>query len=187
VEAVSVWPTTALPLIAGSAVFTGAVATGAAATRAVWPDTAVAEPPAFVAVTATRSVNPASPLATAYDAAVAPLMAAHDAPELSQRRHWYAYELTPPLQLPVLALSVWPTTALPLIVGSAVFAGEVPVATTPVWADVADVEPATFVAVTTTRIVAPASADCSAYELAVAPLMLTQFAPAESQRRHWYP
>ena len=43
---------------------------------------------------------------------------------------------------------------------------------------------AVFVAVTTTRSVAPASADCSAYELAVAPLMLAQFAPAESQRRH---
>jgi hypothetical protein len=57
---------------------------------AVWLDTAVVDPPAFVALTATRSVNPTSPLATAYDAAVAPLMLAHAPPALSQRRHWYA-------------------------------------------------------------------------------------------------
>jgi hypothetical protein len=53
-------------------------------------DTAVADPPAFVAVTATRRVKPTSPLATAYDDAVAPLRFAHDAPALSHRRHWYA-------------------------------------------------------------------------------------------------
>jgi hypothetical protein len=87
VEAARVWPTTALPLIAGSAVFAGGVATGAAATKAVWLDTAVVDPPAFVAVTATRSVNPTSPLATAYDAAVAPLRFEQAAPALSQRRH----------------------------------------------------------------------------------------------------
>jgi hypothetical protein len=89
VDAVSVWPTTALPLIAGSAVFAGAVPTGAAATRAVWLDAAVVDPPAFVAVTATRRVKPTSPLCTAYDDD-APLTFAHDAPALSQRRHWYA-------------------------------------------------------------------------------------------------
>src|SRR5438034_10378841 len=61
-----------------------------------------------------------------------------------------------------------------------------PPPTTAVWADVADVEPAEFVAVTTTRIVEPTSAETSAYVVAVAPPMSAQLAPPESQRRHWY-
>ena len=58
--------------------------------------------------------------------------------------------------------------------------------TTPVWAESADAEPATFEAVTRTRTVWPWSAVTSVYELAVAVLMLAQLAPAVSQRRHWY-
>jgi hypothetical protein len=47
-----------------------------------------AEPPAFDAVTVTRSVEPTSLLVNAYAEAVAPLIAAQLAPPLSQRRHW---------------------------------------------------------------------------------------------------
>ena len=50
----SVWPTTALPLIVGSAVFAGGA--GAAATVAVGLEVATDEPPLLEAVTLTRSV-----------------------------------------------------------------------------------------------------------------------------------
>jgi len=55
-----------------------------------------------------------------------------------------------------------------------------------VWFDVAGVEPPAFVAVTFTRIVDPTSAAWSVYVELVAPPMSPQFAPAESQRCHWY-
>ena len=49
----------------------------------------------------------------------------------------------------------------------------------------AAVAPAAFVAVTTTRTVAPTSAAVSAYVALVAPAMSVQVAPVASQRRHW--
>ncbi len=49
----SCWPSVGVPLIAGSAVFAG---TGADATAAVCVEVAAVEPPAFVAVTTTRTV-----------------------------------------------------------------------------------------------------------------------------------
>jgi hypothetical protein len=69
------------------------------------------------------------------------------------------------VQVPVEALSVLPSVALPLIVGGAVFAGGVgggggtigPL-TVPVRADVAEAEPAALRAVTETRRVEPTSA-----------------------------
>jgi hypothetical protein len=123
VEAVSVWPTTALPLIAGNAVFAGGATTGAGATAAVALEVATDDPALFDAVTATRSAEPTSPTAGTYEELTAPARDAQLLPEPSQRSHWYAYELTPPLQLPVLALSFWPTTAEPLTVGRAVDVG----------------------------------------------------------------
>jgi hypothetical protein len=123
VEAARVCPTTALPVIAGSAVFAGGVAAGAGATTEVAFDVAADDPTLFDAVTVTRSLEPTSPATGAYEAFTAPARDEQLLPALSQRSHWYAYELTPPLQLPVLALSVWPTTALPLIVGGAVGVG----------------------------------------------------------------
>jgi hypothetical protein len=65
------------------------------------------------------------------------------------------------VQVPVEALSVLPSVALPLIVGGAVFTGGGggggPL-TVPVRADVADAEPAALRAVTETRTVEPTSA-----------------------------
>jgi hypothetical protein len=61
VEVFIVWPACAVPLSCGSAVFDGAVVVvGAAATAAVAAEVALVEPPEFVAVTATRIVDPAS-------------------------------------------------------------------------------------------------------------------------------
>lgn len=47
-------------------------------------------------------------------------MGAQVFPDESQRSHWYAYDLTGPLQLPSLAVSVFPTTGDPLIAGGEV-------------------------------------------------------------------
>jgi hypothetical protein len=44
-------------------------------------------------------------------------------PDESQRSHWYAYELTGPLQLPLVADNVFPTTGDPLTAGEEVDAG----------------------------------------------------------------
>src|SRR5438105_12691658 len=57
--------------------------------------------------------------------------------------------------------------------------------TTPVGAEVAEAEPYTFVALTTTSSVKPASPGAITYVCAVAPGIGTQFAPAASQRCHW--
>jgi hypothetical protein len=59
------------------------------ATTAVCAEVAVAEPPLFEAVTATRMVKPASLLESPYEELVAPLTLVQDAPVVSQRRHWY--------------------------------------------------------------------------------------------------
>jgi len=59
-------------------------------------------------------------------------------------------------------------------------------ATTEVALLVADAEPAVFVAVTATRSALPTSVVPSTYVAAVAPAIVAQFAPALSQRRHWY-
>jgi hypothetical protein len=59
VDVVSDCPACVVPLTCGNAVFVGAE-TVAAATTPVAVDVAVAEPPVFAAVTATRSVVPAS-------------------------------------------------------------------------------------------------------------------------------
>jgi hypothetical protein len=54
------------------------------------------------------------------------------------------------------------------------------------WAEVAVPVPAVFVAETVARSVDPTSPLATTYELAVAPEIDAQFAPAESQRFHWY-
>ena len=45
------------------------------------------------------------------------------APELSQRRHWYAYEVGELDQEPFEAVRVWPCRAVPEIVGGEVSPG----------------------------------------------------------------
>jgi hypothetical protein len=62
-------------------------------------------------------------------------------------------------QVPLVAVSVWPTCAVPAIVGSAVFTGTLPAATALVAALVAGVlDPPEFVATTETVNVLPTSA-----------------------------
>ena len=89
-----------------------------------------------------------------------------------------------PVHVPFDAVSVWPSRAVPEIVGGAVFTGGLP-ATTPVCAEVALALPPAFVPVTTTRSVPPTSPATCVYVEAVAPAMSAQAAPAALQRRHW--
>jgi hypothetical protein len=56
---------------------------------------------------------------------------------------------------------------------------------TSVVADAADPNPTEFIAVTTTRSLQPTSLVVAWNDCAVAPAMLVQPAPAESQRCHW--
>jgi hypothetical protein len=104
-DAVIVCPACAVPLSCGNDVFVGADRV-AAATAPVAADVAVAEPPVFAAVTATRSVVPASTDTSRYEAAPAPAIDAQLFPTVSQRFHWYAYELGLPFHEPVVAVSV---------------------------------------------------------------------------------
>jgi hypothetical protein len=62
--------------------------------------------------------------------------------------------------LPLEAVSVCPSCAVPEIAGRAVFDGGTPVATAEAF-DVALAEPTMFVAVTTTRKVEPSSLACT--------------------------
>jgi len=89
-----------------------------------------------------------------------------------------------PVQAPRSAERVWPSRPVPEIAGAVVFTGAVG-AMRAVVAVVAGVLPAAFVAVTTARMVEPASAEVSAYVTPVAPAMSAQLAPLGSQRRHW--
>jgi len=130
-------------------------------TTAVGAEKAVADPSAFVAVTATRTVEPWSALDSRYVPDVAPGIAAQLVPEAEQRCHWKAKADGLPVQPPVVAESDWPTCGVPVTTGGEVDVGA-PVAATPaVTIDVAVVEPAPFRPVTATRIVAPASAAAS--------------------------
>ncbi len=86
-------------------------------TTEVAADVATLEPLLLEAVTLTRSVWPRSADTTPYDELVAPPIEAQALPDESQRSHSYAYELTRPLQLPLLADTVFPTTGNPLTAG----------------------------------------------------------------------
>ena len=52
------------------------------------------------------------------------MIAAQLLPAVSQRFHWYAYVgVVSLVHVPGLAVSVWPTCGVPLIVGAAVLTG----------------------------------------------------------------
>jgi hypothetical protein len=97
-----------------------------------------------------------------------------------------------PDQLPLLALSFWPCTRVPLNDGACVLLGRVDVAggvvvdtvITSVGGETAVAVPATFLAVTARTILEPASAVCTMYDCAVAPGIAAHEAPAALQRRH---
>jgi hypothetical protein len=87
------------------------------------------------------------------------------------------------LHEPIDVESVWPCVVVPEIAGSVVFAGGRP-ETTAVGLEVALAEPAELLAVTTKRMVEPASGRARVRELEVAPEMSKQLAPKLLQRRH---
>src|SRR5689334_21345747 len=112
-------------------------------------------------------------------------MSVQFAPLLSQRRHWYVYAMVGvPVQVPRSAVRVSPSRAVPAICGAVALTGGA-AATLAVCVVAAGVEPAAFVAVTTTRSVCPASAAVSVYAVFRAPEMSVQLVPLVSHRRHW--
>jgi hypothetical protein len=168
-----------------SATWIGPVPAGqpfAAGTAAVAAETYVVEPSAFLAVTATRSVAPASPPPTVYVLLVAPSIVAQPLPFVSQRLQAKAKPDGLPFQVPWLAVSVVPDCGVPEMLGAAVFVGAVVLETTADGAEVAWAEPSAFVAVTVERIVWPTSPDAAVYVAAVAPAIVVRDAPLAS---HW--
>jgi hypothetical protein len=89
-----------------------------------------------------------------------------------------------PVQVPVVALSVWPFWGVPVTIGDEVSAGGT-AWTGAVGEEVACWLPPALDAVTSTSSVPPTSAVTIVYVAEVAPVMLAQFAPFESQRFHW--
>jgi hypothetical protein len=136
------------------------------ATVAVASDVALAGPTAFVAVTTTRIVEPASAEVSWYDWLPAPAMSLHGEPLTSQRRHWYVNVIGGvPFQVPFEAVSVWPSCGVPSIVGGAVFDGGCGGgATAEVTAETAVADPTALVAVTATAIPSPTSASVGVYD-----------------------
>ena len=106
------------------------------------------------------------------------------APAASQRPQAYVnVNGDVPVQAPLVAVSVMPSLAVPVIAGGVVFAGADAV-TTAVSADVDWAEPAPLPAVTVTLSLEPTSAEVATYAALFVPIF-EQFAPAESQRCHW--
>jgi hypothetical protein len=88
-EAVSVWPTTAVPPIDGSADDDGAVDELVLRTTAlVRAEDATTDPTVLLAVTLMSNRDPTAEDGTTKVEPVAPEMAEHDAPLASQLLHW---------------------------------------------------------------------------------------------------
>ena len=83
---VSVWPTRAVPVIAGSRVIAGATAGCTTADGA--ENAGALAPSPLVAMTRSRSVFPASSAAMSRDVPVSPGMFTQEAPAALQRCHW---------------------------------------------------------------------------------------------------
>src|SRR3954454_23002604 len=98
-------------------------------------------------------------------------MAVPAAPAELHRCHAYVNVIVgDPVHVPGAAVRLDPSCAVPVIVGATVLAGGDGAAAIGVVAsDVAELEPATFEAVTTARIRAPASAEVAVYVGPVAP------------------
>jgi len=92
-------------------------------TTPVGEDVAERRPAAFAAVTVTTRVAPAcADLSWRVDA-VAPAIGEQCAPAVSHDDHAYAYEVGDPVQDPLDAVNVWPTTVRPEIAGTRVLVG----------------------------------------------------------------
>ncbi len=87
-----------------------------------------------------------------------------------------------PAQLPVAAVSVFPSLVSPLVVGGEVFTGA-PAVIVAVWALFAALLAAAFSAVTVTRSVSPISAVITRYVEAVAPKIFLHFSGVQAS--HW--
>ena len=100
-------------------------------------------------------------------------------PFRSQRRHWYVNVIGwLPVQVPVLAVRVWFSTAVPEIVGSWVLAGLFGAAL--ITGEAFELKlavPSLFVAITRERIRWPTSAPVSTYVRLVAPLIVLELTP----------
>jgi len=155
-------------------------------TTAVASEAAETLPEPFVAVTTTLMVEPTSAATGAYVPDVAPTMSAQLAPPASHRCHWKAKLVGAPSHEPVPAVRSCPSWGAPETVGGDVLVGAPAAATTLVGAETADAVPAAFRTLSFTRSVVPTSIAVIAYDSAAAPAMLAQFAPATSQRCHWY-
>jgi hypothetical protein len=102
------------------------VVVGAATAGATTPvalEVAIAEPFLFVAVIATRSVEPASAVEDVYALDVAPPSAEHADPLASHFSQRYVYVGLGPLHVPAAALRLCPTEGVPVIDGEVVFSG----------------------------------------------------------------
>ena len=95
----------------------------AAETTGVCADVAAVDPFRFEAVTITRTVLPTREFERVVVEAVAPVIKLQLAPAESHRSHWKANFKPFPCHVPVLAVMVFGTTALPLIEGGAWFWG----------------------------------------------------------------
>src|SRR6516225_1147192 len=103
-----------LPLVGQPLLVVG----GGDPTTAVGTDVDEFDPSVFLAVTWTRSVLPASTDFRTYVLSVAPLIDEQLPPFSSHRRQSYVNEIgVAPFHLPGSAVSVWPTVAVPVIVG----------------------------------------------------------------------
>ena len=155
-----------------------------AVTTAVGWDVAWAVPLELLPVTTIRMLLPTSALATTYEVFVAP--AIFEQTPLWQDRH--CQERLGgglPDHVPDVAVSVRPTSGMPSMAGGTVLEGGTEaLVTVPVDDDVATDEPPSFVAVTATRIVNPASPETSVYVDWTAPAMSTQLAPDVLHFRH---
>jgi hypothetical protein len=158
----------------------------ASGTAVVCFETNVVEPFAFVAVTETRSVRPASAWVSVYVLPDAPLIVAQLLPSASQRLHENATLVGFPLHVPWLAVSVDPTVVVPEMAGSVVGVGAFVLETTGEAAEFALPEPVAFFAVTVTVSVCPTSAATALYVAAVAPAIALHEAPLASHRFHAY-
>ena len=81
---------------------------------------------------------------------------------------------------------VWPTCAVPEIVGRTVFRGADESEMIGLGCEFAVSLPSALDAVTSTRTVLPTSAEVSLYDFDVAPAMSAHAAPLLEQRCHWY-
>ena len=98
---------------------------------AVGTEVAVRRPSAFCAVTLTRSVLPSSTVFRTYVRSFAPLIKAQLPPSASQRRQAKSKSVGFPVHVPSRAVSVFPTSGVPPIVGGCVFVGGAGVAARP--------------------------------------------------------